>query len=171
MAKLIFITGGCRSGKSTLALDLAKKRGGKTAFVATAVGFDAEMRQRIREHRLQRPRGWESFEAPYALSARLASLPAFDTVVIDCVTVYLANLMVKKRGAAAIEKEIGLVLERIRTAPGVFIVVSNEVGSGVVPAVRMGRKFRDLAGGVNKSLAAAADRVYLTVAGIPVKIK
>jgi adenosylcobinamide kinase/adenosylcobinamide-phosphate guanylyltransferase len=109
---------------------------------------------------------------PQGLGKKLAVICAgSDTVIIDCVTVYLANLLLKRYPAARIEEEIRTVIKTIRSTPAACIVVSNEVGWGIVPANSLGRKFRDLAGGVNKSLAAAADRVYLTVSGIPIKVK
>lgn len=172
MGKLIFVTGGCRSGKSTLALDLAKKRKGRTAFIATAVGIDGEMRRRIKDHKSQRPAEWKTFEQPYAVSGLLGKIGAdFDTIILDCVTVYLTNLLVKKYRIAEIEEEIQRVILAIKEGPCRCIIVSNEVGMGIVPATGLGRKFRDLAGGVNKQLAAAADEMYLLVSGIPLRIK
>lgn len=172
MAKLTFITGGCRSGKSTYAVELAKKSGGKTAFVATAVGFDAEMRGRIKAHKAQRPAAWKTFEEPEKLSALIAQQAvAFDTVIIDCITVYLTNLMIGKKSAKEIEAEVSALITAIRSSRSRFIIVSNEVGMGIVPATALGRKFRDLAGTVNKSLAAAADRVILMVSGLPLTVK
>jgi adenosylcobinamide kinase / adenosylcobinamide-phosphate guanylyltransferase len=172
MGKLTFITGGCRSGKSTLALDLAKKRKGRTAFVATCVGFDRELRCRIRAHKGQRPAGWQTFEEPDGLSRLLPAIANdFDTVIIDCATLYITNLLVKKQGAKMIEGEMNAVIAEIRQASCDFFVVSNEVGSGIVPATALGRKFRDIAGGVNKSFAAAADRVFFMVSGIAMKVK
>jgi adenosylcobinamide kinase / adenosylcobinamide-phosphate guanylyltransferase len=172
MGHLTFITGGCRSGKSTLAVELARKQKSRVAYIATAVGFDAEMRKRIKEHKRGRPENWKTFEEPEKLSALLPSIEgSFDVLIIDCVTVYLTNLLVKKISVAGIEKEMYKTLTAIRNAQCRFIVVSNEVGSGIVPATALGRKFRDLAGEANKSFAAAADRVYCMVAGIAQKIK
>ena len=169
---MIFITGGCRSGKSTLALELARKNKGRTAFVATAVGFDGEMRKRIGDHKKLRPAGWKTFEEPDDLSGLLSSLPKdFKTVIIDCVTIYLTNLLVAKKNIKKIEEEMAAVIRAIQSSPASYIVVSNEVGAGIVPATGLGRKFRDLAGEVNKQLASAADEVYFMVSGIPMKIK
>lgn len=172
MGKMIFITGGCRSGKSSFAVDLAKKEMGRVAFIATAEGFDREMRERIKEHRRSRPAAWKTFEEPRDLSRLLASTAAdFNLVIIDCVTIYLSNLLLKGHTPARIREEMRRVIRAIKESPCRFIVVSNEVGAGIVPVSAMGRKFRDIAGEVNKSLAAAAQRAYLLVAGIAVKLK
>jgi adenosylcobinamide kinase / adenosylcobinamide-phosphate guanylyltransferase len=172
MKKLTFITGGCRSGKSTLAISLAKSQKGRIAYIATAVGFDAEMRARIKKHKTERPGHWITIEEPKELSTRIFSIAElYDTVIIDCLTVYLGNRMVKKLSAENIQEETRNILKAINAAHCQFIVVSNEVGLGIVPATALGRKFRDVAGEMNKAFAAAADRVYCMVSGIPLKIK
>jgi len=167
---ITFITGGCRSGKSTLAVDLAKKNGGPVIFIATGLAIDKEMAERIARHRTQRPKGWKTFEEPDALSKRLKGLNR-GTVIIDCITIYLTNLLMKKLSDTRIREEMATVIRRMNCSSADFIIVSNEVGMGIVPATALGRRFRDLAGEVNKQLAAAADTVYITVSGLPLKIK
>jgi len=170
MGKLTFITGGCRSGKSTLAVNLAEINRGGVAFIATGLAIDEEMTERIKKHKARRPKGWVTFEEPDNLGRRLKQLDQ-RTVLIDCVTIYLANLLMKKRGDDGIIDEIADLLGVMRRSRSDFIIVSNEVGMGIVPATALGRRFRDLAGEVNKRLAEAADTVYLTVAGLPLKVK
>lgn len=167
---ITFITGGCRSGKSTLAVDLARKCHGPVSFIATGLAIDKEMSARIAQHKTQRPKEWKTFEEPDALSKRLKK-PHKGTVIIDCVTIYLTNLLMRKLSDTRIGEEMTAVIGAMKGSPADFIVVSNEVGMGIVPATALGRRFRDLAGGVNKQLAAAADTVYLTVSGLPLKIK
>lgn len=178
---MILITGGARSGKSRLAEELAGRRAGPVTYIATAADGDEEMSERISEHRRRRPPGWRTVEAaaglPEAVAAALAEPAA--TVLVDCLTVYLANLLApagadgEASGAdlAGIEAEIGRLADACRAGNGRVIVVSNEVGMGIVPDNPLARRFRDLAGRANQQLAAAADEVWLCVSGLPVKVK
>jgi adenosylcobinamide kinase/adenosylcobinamide-phosphate guanylyltransferase len=166
-----FILGGARSGKSRFALAGLRDRP-RVAFVATAQAGDADMAARIARHRAERPRHWLTVEEPFALASRLASLAReADAVVVDCVTVWIANLLLRGDGDAAIlaaGDELAALAER---ALFDLTLVSNEVGEGVVPPTADGVRFRDLLGFVNQRLAAACDQVTLMVAGLPLAIK
>jgi adenosylcobinamide kinase/adenosylcobinamide-phosphate guanylyltransferase len=165
------ILGGARSGKSRYAL-AAVGQGRRVAFVATAQAGDADMAARIARHRAERPRHWLTVEEPLALVPRLAALaPEADTVLVDCVTVWVANLLLRGDGDAAIlaaGDDLAALAGR-----GLFdlTLVSNEVGEGVVPATADGVRFRDLLGVVNQRLAAVCTHVTLMVAGLPLAIK
>ena len=166
-----FVLGGARSGKSRFAL-AGVPRHGRVAFVATALAGNGDMAARIARHRAERPRGWLTIEEPFELVSRLSSLAReADCVVVDCVTVWVANLLLRGDPDA----DILAAGERLAAlaARGAFdlTLVSNEVGEGVVPATADGVRFRDLLGRVNQRLAAACDRVTLMVAGLPVTIK
>ena len=171
MASSHFILGGARSGKSRFAVAALGDRR-RVAFVATAQAGDGDMAARIARHRAERPRHWLTIEEPFALVARLASLAReADAVVVDCVTVWVANLLLRGDGDAEIfaaGDDLAALVGR-----GLFdlTLVSNEVGEGVVPATADGVRFRDLLGFVNQRLAAACDRVTLMVAGLPLEIK
>jgi adenosylcobinamide kinase/adenosylcobinamide-phosphate guanylyltransferase len=171
LASSHFILGGARSGKSRFALaSLGDRR--RVAFVATAQGGDGDMAARIARHRAERPRHWRTIEEPFALASRLTSLVGeVDAAVLDCVTVWVANLLLRGDRDAdilAAGDELAALVGR-----GLFdlTIVSNEVGEGVVPASADGVRFRDLLGFVNQRLAAVSDRVTLMVAGLPVTIK
>ena len=181
--KTILITGGARSGKSRLAQDMALKLGQSVLFVATATAADQEMRQRIEEHRRLRPGNWCTLEVSTHVGGEIQkNLGTARMVIIDCVTLLVNNIFSQYTDAAGeitdaalLEKEVTAgIVELIAcldsTAAG-FIIVTNEVGLGLVPANRMGRLYRDLLGKANQLLAERADEVYLLVAGLPVKIK
>ncbi len=171
MASSLFILGGARSGKSRFAVsDAALSR--RVAFVATARAADDDMARRIARHRAERPRHWKTVEEPYDLVRRLTELEdAFDAVVVDCLTLWVSNRLLRGDtddaildGAEALGKLIG---RRAST----LTLVSNEVGAGVHPETELGLRFRDLLGFVNQRVAAACDRVVLMVAGVPLTIK
>lgn len=185
MGKLILITGGARSGKSSFAEETAKKLGGNILYVATSIAFDEEMKDRIKKHREQRPHKWETVEAYRNLDVELEGrLDGKNAVLLDCITVMVSNLMLEKsmdwegigtEEIEAAEKRAGLEIEKLlRTIASVeipFIVVTNELGMGVVPPTVLGRAIRDIGGRANQLLARTADEVYLCVSGIPVRIK
>jgi adenosylcobinamide kinase/adenosylcobinamide-phosphate guanylyltransferase len=162
---LTFLLGGARSGKSALAVELACAAGGAVTVIATAEAGDEEMAQRIRVHREERPEEWHTVEEPIALEAALAEAAVGSVVVVDCLSLWVANVL--EQGATDPEVEA-----RSRTAAAVAqarepatIVVSNEVGLGVVPPSELGRRYRDVLGRVNAQWAAAADEAAFVVAG------
>ncbi|HEY8600394.1 MAG TPA: bifunctional adenosylcobinamide kinase/adenosylcobinamide-phosphate guanylyltransferase [Thermomicrobiales bacterium] len=178
MGQLILILGGARSGKSAYGERLARERGGAVLFVATATAGDDEMAQRIATHRAERPAAWRTLEAPTGVASAIAtSGSAADTILLDCVTLLVSNLLLahEAEGEAAIgqaiDAEFTALLARIDAAAAAWIVVSNEVGMGLVPPYPLGRAYRDLLGRVNARLAARADRAYLLVAGLPLDLK
>jgi adenosylcobinamide kinase/adenosylcobinamide-phosphate guanylyltransferase len=177
--KNILITGGARSGKSRLAAELAAKAGGMVLFVATAEAGDDEMKRRIEAHRKARPKDWKTLEATTHIGDRIAeNIGGAKTVIIDCITLLVSNIFGEQGGkarAAALEKavtaEINELLECIKKTKADFIIVTNEVGLGIIPGDRISRLYRDLLGKVNQTLAEHVNEVYFMVAGIPVVVK
>lgn len=166
MSRLTLVLGGARSGKSRFAESLAREHGGPRTYIATAEPFDAEMRQRIARHRDQRAGdGWQTLEAPLDPAA---ILPRDGLVLLDCVTVWLGNLMHHERDLPA---EVAKFCAALEACPAEVILVSNEVGSSIVPENAMARRFRDEQGRANQQLAGIADSVFLVVAGLPLKLK
>ncbi len=179
LGKIILVTGGARSGKSAFAEKLALKLGdGRAAYIATAQIFDSELAYRVELHQARRGDNWTTFEAPVAAEEKiLAAGKDFSAILFDCVTLYISNFLC----AADLDDEAtlrdnlrGLIQKLIDAAlssDAVTIFVTNEVGSGIVPENKLARRFRDLAGLANQVLAAHADKVFLTVAGIAVDVK
>jgi adenosylcobinamide kinase/adenosylcobinamide-phosphate guanylyltransferase len=166
------ILGGARSGKSRHALALAKAAGLRPAFVATAQGLDADMRARIARHRAERPPGWLTVEEPLALVAACRDLPgAAELGLIDCLTLWVGNRILRGDDETAIAADATALGALVAGATRSWLIVSNEVGSGVHPETAEGMRFRDALGLVNQAIAAAADRVTLMVAGLPVSVK
>jgi len=171
MGKITFILGGARSGKSTYALELAKKHK-DVAFIATCQGLDAEMKKRIKLHKELRPRHWETFEEAKDVALTLASIDnKFDCIVIDCLTLLVSNLLLAKVNHKTIEAKIDRMLEHLKKKKAQAIIVSNEVGLGLVPANKLGRDFRDIAGKINQIVARQADEVFFMASGLPCRIK
>ena len=169
--RVVLVLGGVRSGKSRYAQELAT-RGKRVAFIATAEAGDDEMRRRIARHREQRPASWTTFEVPLALEgALLACGDDFDTILVDCLTVWMANLMQHEPSDHAVLSHVDGLAIALGTVGASVILVSNEVGSGVVPDSEIGRSYRDLLGIVNQRVAAVADQAVLLVAGCPLVIK
>lgn len=174
---MILVTGGARSGKSTLAERLATGLGGRVLYVATAEPGDDEMHLRIERHRTRRPSEWGTLDAPRDAVRRLEEVEGqWDTILFDCLTLYTTNLLLEREGESP-DPEVVLASEMqgladylARSWPQA-VVVTNEVGTGIVPADRLSRLFRDLQGRVNQVFARTADEVYLCVSGIPLKIK
>lgn len=166
---MIFLVGGARSGKSSLATSLATRTGAPVRFIATARADDEEMAGRIDEHRRHRPDGWTVVEAPIDLETALRAASETETVVVDCVTLWISNLMVE-RDDDTISQLVDSVSTTIRDRGAETIVVSNEVGSGMVPMHPVGRRFRDIQGRANHSFARASDAAYLVVAGKAVRL-
>ena len=168
------ILGGVRSGKSRLAMRLATAmpQGSRGAFLATAQALDRDMEARIARHRAERPRAWATIEEPYDVVAACESLAGrVDVVVLDCVTLWVSNLLLRgddeKSILAAADALSGFLAERRFS----LIIVSNEVGAGVHPPTDVGLQFQDALGSVNQRIAAAADRVSYMVAGLPMSVK
>jgi adenosylcobinamide kinase/adenosylcobinamide-phosphate guanylyltransferase len=168
---ITLVLGGARSGKSSYATRTAETIFRIPVYVATAEPFDGEMAERIRRHRAARCRRWKCIEEPLDLAGALRRIPArSDGVLVDCVTVWLSNVLVRE-GDAAVEKRCKALLAAVRTVRKDLIIVSNEVGMGIVPDSLLGRNFRDAAGRLNQDLAAAADTVVFVAAGIPMILK
>jgi adenosylcobinamide kinase/adenosylcobinamide-phosphate guanylyltransferase len=167
----LFIVGGARSGKSRFALAGLPARG-RVAVVVTAEAGDADMAARIARHRAERSRHWATLEAPRDLVSRLSeALGTADSVVVDCLTLWVANLMARGDDDDTVLKEADALAALVATPAAPLRIVSNEVGLGVHPPTAEGRRFRDLLGFVNQRVAAAAHRVVLLVAGVPLVVK
>jgi adenosylcobinamide kinase/adenosylcobinamide-phosphate guanylyltransferase len=172
MGKIIFILGGARSGKSTYAIELAKKLDKKVAFIATCSPLDVEMKKRIEIHKRSRPAYWETFEEYKEVSALLKRIGSkFNVVIIDCLTLFISNLLSEGFDDNAIVGRINKVLQILKERKCKSILISNEVGLGIVPKSRLARRFRDLAGRVNQMLVQKADEVLFMISGLPLKIK
>ena len=174
MAKIIFITGGARSGKSSFAEKLASTLGKDVLFLATAEALDKEMADRIKKHKSKRSSTWRTIEEPININI-LNKFRNFDgAIILDCITLWLSN-MIHKFGIEAAEhrilEDIRTLLKTARTSKFTLIVVSNELGMGIVPENKLAREFRDIAGKCNQLIARMADEVYLMVSGIELKIK
>jgi len=166
--QLTLVLGGARSGKSRYAEQAALASPAPWVYVATAEPFDAEMTARIAEHRNRRGGQWQTIEAPLDLPGAIAGAPPAATVLVDCLTLWLNNLMFNNRDIDVETQGLEAALAA-RKAPSVL--VSNEVGSGIVPDNAEARRFRDLQGRLNQRIAARADRVVLLVAGLPMVMK
>jgi len=185
MGRVILVTGGARSGKSSFAEELIAGLGREIAYIATARAFDAEMEDRIAKHRLQRPSSWQTFESPTDPSQVMATQGnRVDALLLDCLTVMITNRIlahsidwnqpqVAQLNAieADILNEIQALLTIAAESRADLVAVTNEVGYGIVPVSPLSRFFRDCAGRVNQRMAAHADEVYLVVSGIPMQIK
>jgi adenosyl cobinamide kinase/adenosyl cobinamide phosphate guanylyltransferase len=171
VASTTLILGGARSGKSRFALEL-QPANTRVSFIATALASDAEMAERIERHRAERPRHWRTVEEPCELVACLREACAdADAVIVDCLTVWVANLMLRGDADAHVLKQADELAGLLALRSADVTLVSNEVGLGVHPATEDGRHFRDLLGMVNQRIAADADRVVLMVAGQPLTVK
>lgn len=161
---LIVLLGGARSGKSSLALRLAREQTAPVVFLATGEAGDDEMAARIARHRAERPAEWETVEEPLALADAVAHVAPESCLVVDCLSLWSANRLANDP-PAEIEAEAGIAARAARARAGLTIVVGNEAGLGVVPATPLGRTWRDLNGRVNAAWVAEADRAYFVVAG------
>lgn len=168
LPRLSLVLGGAASGKSAYAERLVARSGRTPVYVATAQAFDDEMRAKIAAHRARRGTGWQDVEAPHALPEAVAALPAGAATLIDCATMWLSNLMLAEADLPAAGAALDAAL---RAAAGPIVIVSNEVGQGVVPDTPLGRRFRDAQGALNQSLAARADLVVAVMAGLPLALK
>jgi len=170
--RVYFITGGARSGKSAFAEKLADRLEGNRAYIATAQALDPEMAARIEKHRSERGRAWDTFEEPLAVAELIRKLSGrYEVALLDCLTLWLSNIMAHTSGDGAVVDRHGELISAINDFAGSCIIVSNEVGLGIVPDNPLARKFRDFAGILNQKMALAADEAYFIAAGMPVRIK
>lgn len=185
MGRIILVTGGARSGKSSYAEQLVANTGERIAYIATGRAFDLEMEDRIAKHRRQRPASWRTFETPGNPSAIIADqgLP-YEGILLDCLTVMITNRILTHAVdwdnpavaqlntiEADVMDEIEAIIKAASVSQAEVVVVTNEVGFGIVPLLPLARFFRDCAGRVNQRMAAAAAEVFLVVSGIPMRIK
>lgn len=170
MARYVhFVTGGARSGKSRFAQRLAEELPAERLFIATAEAWDEEMAERIARHRADRGPAWSTVEAPYDLPATIAAADRSDRVLlVDCLTLWASNLILAERD---VDPAVDALVAALRDASGAVVLVSNEVGMGIVPDNALARRFRDVAGTINQRVAAIADRATLVVSGLPVALK
>jgi adenosylcobinamide kinase/adenosylcobinamide-phosphate guanylyltransferase len=181
MTSLTLILGGARSGKSSYAEKLARQCTGRVLYIATAQALDAEMATRIAAHKDRRPPEWQTLEIPRGLAQALKSQESqVDLILLDCLTLLVSNLLMDAAGeaeepdeqaaSALVEAEITELLQAIQASPADWVVVSNEVGLGLVPPYPLGRIYRDLLGWANQRLAAQSDQVIFMIAGIPMRL-
>ena len=177
--RITLILGGARSGKSSHAQNLAEAAGRSVIFLATAQALDEEMSTRIQKHRAERPAGWQTLEIPFDLAPHLPQIKS-EVVILDCITLLISNLLMQfvkedlvdeELFMLAVKKEINGLIDLFSEHNQHWIIVSNELGLGLVPAYQMGRVYRDALGWANQRLAREADQVLFMVAGIPVVVK
>lgn len=172
MARTVLVTGGARSGKSRMAETMTERFGAPLAYIATAEPGDAEMHERIARHRARRGPTWQTIEEPIAITEVILRHDGhFRAVLVDCITLWLANLLFRHDDRSQV---LAAVTGLAAAFPGLktpLVLVTNEVGMGIVPENDLARAFRDLAGEANEILAEAADEVYVTFSGLPLKLK
>ncbi|AUX39134.1 adenosylcobinamide kinase [Sorangium cellulosum] len=169
--RVALIGGGVRSGKSAFALALARSLGQRRAFIATAQPFDDEMRARIAAHIRERGDEFTTVEEPVALPERIAALSGVDVVVVDCLTLWLSNLLLRDEAEAHIHEHIEALAAAVESARPHVVLVSNEVGMGVVPESPLGRVFRDLAGRAHQRLGRSASELYMAMMGVILRLR
>lgn len=178
-SSITLILGGARSGKSSYAQRLAEESGKSVTFIATAQALDEEMSARIKKHRMERPAGWQTLEIPFGIASHAQEVKS-DVVVLDCTTLLVTNLLMRSVKddlvdeapfTQAVQKEVDDLLTAVRAGKQEWLIISNEIGLGLVPPYQMGRVYRDLLGWSNQRLAGEADRVIFMVAGIPMVVK
>jgi adenosylcobinamide kinase/adenosylcobinamide-phosphate guanylyltransferase len=167
------VLGGCRSGKSTYALQTAERiNGDKKIFVATCLPQDDEMAQRVSRHQKERGQHWTTVEEPLRLPQVISEHgPKADVMLIDCLTLWVSNLLLKTADVKKWKQNLSRLIDALENASCPLVVVSNEVGAGIVPENQLARQFRDITGWVNQAVAGCASRVVWMVAGIPVVVK
>ena len=186
MGNIVLITGGARSGKSTYAEKLATETKGRVLYIATSIPFDDEMKDRVKKHKERRPTTWNTFEGYKNLKQVFYnSKMHFDTILLDCITIMVTNLMFDRardnfddlideeidKMEKEILQEVADFIDEAEKSSKEIIIVTNELGSGIVPEYKMARIFRDIAGRVNQYIASRAHEVHMVVCGIPMKIK
>ena len=168
MCLTILVTGGARSGKSSFAEKRTKQLGSSLMYIATSEIIDLEMENRVAEHQARRGSEWQTLHAPLKLTEALSETDGKGPCLVDCLTIWLNNLIFHNEDTVVATKELIKVLEQ-RSDP--VVLVTNEVGSGIVPENALARRFRDEAGRMNQIISQVADEVYLSVSGIPLQIK
>ena len=177
MGKVTLYTGGCRSGKSSLALEMAREASGNVCFIATCVPQDDEMRLRVKKHQEERPPCWQLIEEPIAVGDAISKVnpSAFPVILVDCLTLWVCNLMCRENNSLATGQEMEAEAEKLIDSTKQYgkdvIFVSNEVGMGIIPANAMARNYADLAGRCNQVIARGADKVIFVVCGIGIILK
>jgi adenosylcobinamide kinase / adenosylcobinamide-phosphate guanylyltransferase len=167
---LVLLLGGARSGKSALAVERGRAWGGAVTLIATGEAGDEEMAERIRRHRAERPAEWSTIEEPLDLAGALARVEDGSAALIDCLSLWVANLLGRGDGDDAVEEQAAAVAAQAAARDALTVAVSNEVGLGVVPDTALGRRYRDVLGRVNATWAAAADEALFVVAGRPLRL-
>lgn len=168
LQKLTLILGGASSGKSAFAEGMVARAGRPKVYLATAQAFDAEMEAKIAAHRADRGDGWQTIEAPVDVARALGGIPADRVVLLDCATLWLSNVLLANRPP---EPECAALLSALEDCAAPVVVVSNEVGQGIVPDSALGRRFRDAQGRLNRQIAARAGLVVAVMAGLPLALK
>ena len=169
---LIFVTGGCRSGKSQFALDFANRHFRKKLYLATCEALDEEMAKRIEDHKKRRGSDWQTVEEPIRIAEAIRQHENdVEVILLDCITLWLSNLLMRQKSDHAIMEDVSRLMDTAKKGQPSLIFVSNEAGMGLVPVEPLGRRFRDLSGTVNQKMAEVADRVVFMVSGIPIFLK
>jgi adenosylcobinamide kinase / adenosylcobinamide-phosphate guanylyltransferase len=172
MGELTCILGGVKSGKSSYAVELGRQVFGKVAFLATAQALDQEMKQRIERHKQDRPGTWITWEEPLAIAKVVAAnADQVNFIIIDCLTLWLTNLLGQGKTEPEIMVLVDEMLTTIASSQADVAIVSNELGLGIVPQAQLAREFRDISGRVNQKIAAVASSVIFMVAGLPLPLK
>lgn len=185
MSKVILVTGGARSGKSSFAEQLCKDRNNNTAYIATSIPFDDEMKDRVKKHKESRPQNWKTYEIYKDIYSIIEDISkSHETVILDCVTLLVNNLMfthdIDIENATQdeinelekyIKEQVNKLIEEIRKTELYFVAVTNELGMAVVPANKLSRVYTDIVGRINQQIATQSDEVYFVVSSIPMKIK
>ncbi|QJA09637.1 bifunctional adenosylcobinamide kinase/adenosylcobinamide-phosphate guanylyltransferase [Romboutsia sp. CE17] len=185
MSKIILVTGGARSGKSSFAESLCKDRNNKTAYIATSIPFDDEMKARVKKHKNSRPSEWKTYEIYKNIYSIIQEISKeHETVILDCVTLLVNNLMfnsdinvdnANQEEINALElyikDQVNKLLDEVKATDLYFVMVTNEIGMGVVPGNKLSRIYSDIVGRINQLIASRSDEVHFVVSGIPMKIK
>lgn len=171
--EIVLITGGVKSGKSSCALNFGNGKGQDRAFIATATAFDDEMQQKILNHRKERGDKWKTFEEPKDVAGVITKISGvFNVVLVDCMTLWVSNMLtVYNMTRDEIENEFAKLLAAVQKSRAVIIIVTNEVGLGIIPVDRITRSYQNLLGNLNREIAKIATDVYFMVAGMPLKMK
>jgi adenosylcobinamide kinase/adenosylcobinamide-phosphate guanylyltransferase len=170
--EIVLVTGGARSGKSRFAQSRAEAWKGGLLFIATAEVLDLEMRERVETHRQERGPRWDTLEEPLDLAGALTAAAGYDGVLLDCLTLWTSNLLgAHGSDESRLRAAVDAFLAALEGFDGRLCIVTNEVGSGIVPENRLARRFRDLAGTVNQEAAARATAAFLVVSGLPMRLK